>query len=239
MCERRNYLKGERGKRGHRGQEGLQGIPGATGPQGEKGEIGLQGIPGATGPQGNNGIQGLQGPTGPEGNVGLQGIQGPTGLQGIQGPQGEIGIQGIQGPTGPQGNVGLPGANNDTGESMPHPNMQPYLAVNFIINVDGSFPNPNVVSATPYLGEIRLMAGSIVPKGWMICDGTMLLKNDYMLLFGVIGNMFGGDAITTFALPDFRSRVPLHVSPSYIIGQSGGLEEVTLDVSQLAIHNHA
>ena len=224
MCERRNYLKGERGKRGHRGPEGLQGIPGATGPQGEKGEIGLQGIPGATGPQGIIGTQGLQGPTGEKGEIGLQG---PTGNNGIQGP------------TGLQGNVGPAGANNDAGNNLPHTNMQPYLAVNFIINTDGSFPNPHVVSATPYLGEIRLMAGSIVPKGWMICDGTMLLKNDYMLLFAVIGNMFGGDAITTFALPDFRSRVPLHVSPNYIIGQSGGLEEVTLSVSQLAIHNHS
>ena len=217
MCERRNYLKGERGKRGHRGPEGLQGIPGATGPQGEKGEIGLQGIPGATGPQGEIGLQGIPGATGPQGNVGIQGLQGPTGPEGIQGE---------------------PGANNNTGGGLPHPNMQPYLAVNFIINIDGSFPNPNVVSATPYLGEIRLMAGSIVPKGWMICDGTMLLKNDFMLLFGVIGNMFGGDAITTFALPDFRSRVPLHVSQNYTIGQSGGFESVTLDVSQLAIHNH-
>ena len=230
MCERRNYLKGERGKRGHRGPEGLQGIPGATGPQGE---IGLQGIPGATGPQGEIGIQG------PQGNVGLQGPTGPQGNVGIQGERGEQGIQGIQGIQGPTGNVGPPGANNDAGGGTGHPNMQPYLAVNFIINIDGSFPNPNVVSATPYLGEIRLMAGSIVPKGWMICDGAMLLKNDYMLLFGVIGNMFGGDAITTFALPDFRSRVPLHVSPNYIIGQSAGQEEVTLSVSQLAIHNHA
>ena len=209
MCERRNYLKGERGKRGHRGPEGLQGIPGATGP---RGGIGLQG---------------------PQGNVGIQGERGEQGEQGEQGIQGERGEQGGQGETGP------PGANNDAGGGVAHPNMQPYLAVNFIINIDGSFPNPNVVSATPYLGEIRLMAGSIVPKGWMICDGTMLLKNDYMLLFGVIGNMFGGDAITTFALPDFRSRVPLHVSQNYTIGQSGGFESVTLDVSQLAIHNHA
>jgi microcystin-dependent protein len=59
------------------------------------------------------------------------------------------------------------------------------------------------------------------------------------MLYAVIGNMFGGDAVTTFALPDFRARVPIHVSNNYSVGQSGGLENVTLDVSQLAIHNHS
>ena len=226
MCERK-YFKGERGKRGHRGPTGIQGISGIpgvqgpTGPQGEQGEIG---------------IQGFQGPTGPQGEIGEIGIQGPTGPQGEIGIRGEKGEQGIQGPSG---DTGPPGPAANAGGNAPHTNMQPYLAVNFIINVDGSFPNPNVILATPYLGEVRLMAGSIVPKGWMICDGAILSKNDYFLLFGVIGNMFGGDAITTFALPDFRSRVPIHNSPNYSIGQSGGVETVTLSVAQLAIHNHS
>jgi microcystin-dependent protein len=157
----------------------------------------------------------------------------------LQGPTGPQGVNGIDGPTGPAGIQGPAGANNNAGGGLAHTNMQPYLAVNFIICVDGSFPNPSVPSATPYLGEIRLMAGSIITYGWMICDGALLLKNDYFLLYGVIGNVFGGDAVTTFALPDFRSRVPLHVSPDFVIGTSGGVKEVALSVSELAIHNHA
>ncbi len=250
MCERCKFRNVERGKRGHRGLQGFQGLPG------EKGDIGLQGIPGPEGPKGlqgeigiqgekgdigNQGIQGEkgeignQGIPGPEGPKGLQGEIGPQGLQGIQGPQGEIGPQGLQGI---QGEIGPPGASLPAGENEPHTNMQPFLSINFIINTDGSLPNANIASPSPYLGEIRMTASSVAPKGWEICNGQILQKNDNFMLFMTIGNIFGGDGINTFALPDFRGRIPLHINVDKPIGLAAGVENVILTPAQLATHNH-
>lgn len=233
MCERCKFRNVERGKRGHRGVPGiqgdigLQGKKGDIGIQGEKGEMGIQGIQGILGPEG---LQGLQG------EIGIQGIPGPEGPQGLQG---EIGIQGIPGPQGLQGIQGPEGPSAPAGKSEPHTNMQPYLTVNFIINTDGSFPNPDVASPSPYLGEIRMTASSIAPKGWEICNGQILQKNDNFMLFMTIGNVFGGDGINTFALPDFRGRIPLHINVDKPIGLSAGVENVTLSLEQLAVHDHS
>lgn len=96
----------------------------------------------------------------------------------------------------------------------------------------------------PYLGEIRLFAGSFVPRDWARCEGQLLSRNEHELLFDLIKNTYGGDGVQTFALPDLRGRAPLHqggtgtgLSPR-IIGQQGGVEQVTLSVEQLPKHRH-
>jgi microcystin-dependent protein len=63
-------------------------------------------------------------------------------------------------------------------------------------------------------------------------------------LFNLIGTTYGGDGQSTFALPDLRGRVPLHMGQgpglsNYIIGQNGGTEAVTLTTLQLPQHSHA
>ena len=55
-----------------------------------------------------------------------------------------------------------------------------------------------------YLGEIRTFAFGIVPRGWHLCDGTLLNMQQNMALYSLIGTTFGGDGRTTFALPDLR-----------------------------------
>ncbi len=62
----------------------------------------------------------------------------------------------------------------------------------------------------PFLGEIRLFAGNFAPLNWSFCDGRLLLITDNDALFNLIGTIYGGDGIATFALPDLRSRVPVH-----------------------------
>ena len=97
--------------------------------------------------------------------------------------------------------------------------------------------------AQPYLGEIRLFAGNVVPPGWYRCDGRFLAIRDNLGLFEVIGNIYGGDGRTTFAIPDLRGRVPMGMGAgagltNRKIGEKGGTETVTLDVSQIPSHSH-
>ena len=60
-----------------------------------------------------------------------------------------------------------------------------------------------------YIGTILMWAGSWVPRNWALCDGTQLRIMDYQALYSIIGVRYGGDARTTFNLPDLRNRVPM------------------------------
>jgi microcystin-dependent protein len=90
----------------------------------------------------------------------------------------------------------------------------------------------------PYIGEIRMFAGNFAPNGWMFCEGQLLpiAQNDAM--FTLIGTTYGGDGQTTFALPDLRGRVPVHMGNSFTLAEAAGVEEVTLTTQQIPIHTH-
>jgi microcystin-dependent protein len=95
----------------------------------------------------------------------------------------------------------------------------------------------------PYVGEIRMFAGNFAPAGWMMCEGQLLPISENETLFNLIGTTYGGDGQETFALPDLRGRVPIHMGQgtglsSYILSESGGVEEVTVTVNQIPIHTH-
>lgn len=92
--------------------------------------------------------------------------------------------------------------------------------------------------AQPYVGEIRMFAGNFTPAGWMFCEGQLLPISEYETLFQVIGTNYGGDGESTFALPDLRSRLPIHQGNNFILGETGGVEEITLTVNQIPSHKH-
>jgi len=92
--------------------------------------------------------------------------------------------------------------------------------------------------AQPYVGEIRMFAGNFAPAGWMFCEGQLLPISEYDTLFNLIGTTYGGDGQSTFALPDLRGRVPLHMGNGFILAETGGVEEVTLTVQQIPGHSH-
>lgn len=97
--------------------------------------------------------------------------------------------------------------------------------------------------AQPYVGEIRLFAGNFAPAGWMFCEGQLLPISENETLFQLIGTTYGGDGESTFALPDLRGRVPVHTGTSslgttYVLAETGGVEEVTLTTNQIASHSH-
>jgi microcystin-dependent protein len=93
--------------------------------------------------------------------------------------------------------------------------------------------------STPYIGEIRLFAGNFAPVGWLLCQGQLLPISQYDVLFNLIGTTYGGDGVETFALPNLASRIPYHQGSGYVLGQAGGVEQVTLTQQQLPIHTHA
>ena len=97
--------------------------------------------------------------------------------------------------------------------------------------------------ATPYLGEIRMFAGSFAPSGWMFCSGQLMPISENDALFVLLGTTYGGDGQETFALPNLQSRVPIHkgTGPSgntYLLGENGGVESVTLSTQQIPSHSH-
>jgi microcystin-dependent protein len=91
----------------------------------------------------------------------------------------------------------------------------------------------------PYLGEIRMFAGNFAPSGWNFCDGSVVPISFNDALYSLLGTTYGGDGVTTFALPDLRGRVPIHQGNSSVIGRSFGEETHTLQVNEIPSHNHS
>lgn len=91
---------------------------------------------------------------------------------------------------------------------------------------------------TPFLGEIKIVSFNFAPKGWAMCNGQFLPINQNQALFSLFGTMYGGNGQTTFALPDLRGRVPIHVGGSFIQGQVGGELAHTLTLSEMPQHFH-
>lgn len=95
----------------------------------------------------------------------------------------------------------------------------------------------------PFIGEIRMFGFNFPPAGWARCDGQLMPISENDALFVVLGTTYGGDGQETFALPNLQSRLPLHQGTgggsTYQLGESGGVESVTLTTQQVPIHNHA
>ena len=91
---------------------------------------------------------------------------------------------------------------------------------------------------TPFLGEIKIISWNYSPQGWAFCNGQFLPINQNQALFSLLGTMYGGNGQTTFALPDFRGRVPVHVGPSSTQGQKAGQEFHTVTNSEMPQHVH-
>lgn len=89
-----------------------------------------------------------------------------------------------------------------------------------------------------YMGEVRLFPYNFAPKTWAYCAGQLLAIAQNSALFSLLGTTYGGNGVTTFALPDLRGRAINGVGGGYIEGQMAGQENVSLIQSQLPFHNH-
>jgi len=90
----------------------------------------------------------------------------------------------------------------------------------------------------PFLGELKLVSFNFAPKGWAFCNGQFLPINQNQALFSLFGTTYGGNGQTTFALPDLRSRTPIHWGSGVTIGERAGEEGHTLTLSELPTHGH-
>lgn len=95
----------------------------------------------------------------------------------------------------------------------------------------------------PFLAEVRIVGFNFAPRGWAFCDGQILPINQNQSLYSLLGTTYGGDGRTSFALPDLRGRVPIHVGRSnggedHREGQKSGEETHTLSVNEMPSHDH-
>jgi microcystin-dependent protein len=72
-----------------------------------------------------------------------------------------------------------------------------------------------------------------------LCNGQLLPINQNQALFSLLGTTYGGDGQTTFALPNLRGRVALHIGSGLIQGENLGEEAHTLTISEMPAHSHA
>ena len=194
------------------------------------------------------------------GEPGEPGAPGPDGAQGAPGPPGPQGVTGPEGPSGPPYNgqapvmvdnnaltIGLNAATaigdlltwdgNNWIAKQPDPeqpqtldNMQPFLSLNYIIALVGTFPSRN--ASDPFIAEIIMFGGNFAPRGWAFCNGQLLAISQNQALFSILGTTYGGNGRTDFALPDLRGRVPVHAGsgPGLTerrLGEKGGSETIT------------
>lgn len=93
------------------------------------------------------------------------------------------------------------------------------------------------------VGEIKAYAGITVPNGWLLCDGSEVLKANYPLLYGAIGDNWGTASDSDhFVLPDLQGKVPVGYDSADTdfdtVGESGGEKAHALVADELASHTH-
>ncbi len=95
----------------------------------------------------------------------------------------------------------------------------------------------------PFLAEIKIVGFNFAPRGWAFCDGQILPINQNQSLYSLLGTTYGGDGRTSFALPDLRSRVPIHKGSSngtnHQLGSKSGEETHMLIDAEIPQHSHA
>ena len=97
--------------------------------------------------------------------------------------------------------------------------------------------------ASPFLGQITVYAFSFPPYGWADCAGQLLPISQYAALFSLLGTQYGGNGTSNFGLPDLQGRIPvgqgqLAGGENYIMGETGGLENVSILTTNMPLHNH-
>ena len=94
-----------------------------------------------------------------------------------------------------------------------------------------------------FLGQILQVAFNYAPKTWALCAAQQLAISQNQALFAILGTTYGGNGVSTFALPDLRGRVANHWGQGpglqdYVLGEIGGSNSVTMLANNLPLHNH-
>jgi microcystin-dependent protein len=110
-------------------------------------------------------------------------------------------------------------------------NLQPYLAMNYCIALQGIFPSRN--DAVPFVSQVQLFPFNFAPTGWAMCNGQLLPISQNTALFSLVGTIYGGNGTSNFALPNLQGRVSIGFGqgPGLTLfdqGEMGGTENVTI-----------
>ena len=125
------------------------------------------------------------------------------------------------------------------GSSQAFSNLQPSLPLTPLIAVSGAFPSQSTTNGSAFVGEIAYYAGSLgpddefLPSGWAVANGAVLTFASNSALGSVIGDQYGGNGTTTFALPNLLGRVAVGATTTNPVGTQFGEASTTLNTSQL------
>lgn len=97
--------------------------------------------------------------------------------------------------------------------------------------------------SSPYLSQIIMFGGNFAPKQYALCNGTLMSIQQNAALFSLLGTTYGGNGTTTFALPNLQSCLPVGFGQgpglsNYVLGQTSGTPQVTLNQTQVPPHQH-
>lgn len=126
-----------------------------------------------------------------------------------------------------------PGFSGVTGGSQPFGNMQPSLAMTYMIATGGEYRQGNA-----FIGEVSAFGGNFAPTGWLPADGRTVSIASFNTLYNLIGTTYGGDGVNTFALPDLRGRTVVGAGNNVVLGEAFGAETHTLTIAEMPTHDH-
>lgn len=96
-----------------------------------------------------------------------------------------------------------------------------------------------------FVGIVKIFCGTFAPQGWVFCNGALLEIAQYEVLYSLIGTTYGGDGVTTFGVPDLRSRIAVGggqgaapATQTIGLGELGGEEQHTLKMAEMPAHSH-
>ena len=93
-----------------------------------------------------------------------------------------------------------------------------------------------------FIGETRIFSFDFPPRGWARCDGQMMPIQQYAAVFALLGTYYGGNGVSTFALPNLQGRTPIQFGSgaggNYTLGQPGGAATHTLNTDEIPSHQH-
>lgn len=98
--------------------------------------------------------------------------------------------------------------------------------------------------SSPFVAEIRIFPFNFAPTGWAFCDGQLMPLSQNTALFSLLGTTYGGNGVSTFALPNLQGSVPMFYGTAaggttHAIGESGGEASVQLRESEVPPHSHS